>query len=171
MNPQEYKIKQVYKDKNTWSNSFGEFQGYTLVLDGVGEPVSMNKKMPVTSEPEVGQTLYGTVEIGTSANGRSYHKFKSEKRPEAPQTSHSYQKSPEQADSIYRSVALQQAVAHFAGTDVNEYVVLGVAYAFYGWLSNPTKAGVEVVPLPSDNDYQEDLARQFDEEGNYEQTN
>ena len=74
----EYTIKQV-KTNDVWSNSYGEFQSYALVLEGIGEPVSMNKKAPVSNPPKAGDKIFGTLEEVNAKNGRSFYKFKAEK--------------------------------------------------------------------------------------------
>jgi len=70
-----YKIKEV-KRGNTWtSTQGGEMQSYALILEGVGEPVQLNKKMPVKAEPQIGDELFGALEE-QERNGRVYYKFK-----------------------------------------------------------------------------------------------
>ena len=73
----EYRITGVKKG-DQWESSYGQFQSYALALSGLGEPVQLNKKVPVNKEPEVGDVLTGTVEEKTSKAGRPYYKFKAE---------------------------------------------------------------------------------------------
>lgn len=69
-----YTIKSVKKG-NTWESSYGQMQSYALALDGVGEPVQLNKKVPVKTEPQVGDELHGTLEE-QERGGRTYYKIK-----------------------------------------------------------------------------------------------
>lgn len=79
---QEYTIKDV-KKSGTWKNSYGEYQSYALAITGIGEPVKMDKIIPVNREPEVGDVLYGHLEEQRSTTDkRIYYKFRSEPKPE-----------------------------------------------------------------------------------------
>lgn len=73
----EYRVLSV-KKRDQWESSYGTFQTYALALSGLGEPVQLNKKVPVKQEPQVGDVLTGTVEEKTSKTGRPYYKFKAE---------------------------------------------------------------------------------------------
>jgi hypothetical protein len=80
----EYVITDVKKrtgEGATWHNGYGEYQKYGVVLEGIGEPVRMDKLMPVNQEPQKGDTIYGTLTEEKVGDGRMYYKFKSEKRP------------------------------------------------------------------------------------------
>jgi hypothetical protein len=71
---QTYKITDV-KKRNTWKSSRGdEMQTYALALEGVSEPVQMNKKLPVKVEPKVGDEVIGTLEE-QERNGSVYYKL------------------------------------------------------------------------------------------------
>lgn len=86
MQEQEYKVVSV-KQSGVWKSPYGEMIGYSLALEGMSEPVLLNKKMPVSREPEVGDTLYGVVEEKTNAKGNAYNKFTAKPRPDTPQGS------------------------------------------------------------------------------------
>jgi hypothetical protein len=135
---QAYVIKSVKKG-NEWQNSYGTFQSYGLVLDGVGEPVQLSKKVPVNQEPAVGDELYGSLELMTSAKGTNYYKFKSEQRPEAPSeaksTSTGYQKLGQDPDGMYRCNALNNATSA-SGPEASKEHILDMAEDFYQWLKH-----------------------------------
>ena len=135
----EYKIKDV-KAGNIWSSGYGEMQSYTLVIDGVGEPVVLNKKVPVKQEPKVGDTLFGTLEEKTNGKGNVYMKFTAQKPPEATGQAQSsnWHESPEKQQSINRAVALNNAVVTSGVTD-DVAKVLEIAGAYFGWLTNEVK--------------------------------
>ena len=78
---QTYKIQSV-KKTNTWESTFGEMQSYALALEGVGEPVQLNKKVPVKAEPQEGDELFGTLEE-QERNGRTFYKIKLEQNQQA----------------------------------------------------------------------------------------
>jgi hypothetical protein len=80
---QEYKITSIKKG-NEWSSDYGTFQSYALAVEGIGEPVQLNKKVPVSQEPQVGDSLYGTMQELVSKAGKPYYRFKGEKRPDTP---------------------------------------------------------------------------------------
>ncbi|HJQ07958.1 MAG TPA: hypothetical protein VJ836_00590 [Candidatus Saccharimonadales bacterium] len=104
---QEYVIKSVKKGRE-WGNDFGKFQSYALALDGVGEPVQLNKKVPVKNEPKEGDTLYGILEEKIH-EGRIYYKFKVEKKPDSGYSGKgSYQ--PRDDEAIRAQFALKLAV-------------------------------------------------------------
>lgn len=145
----EYTIKSVKKG-NTWNSPYGDMQSYTLSLDGVGEPVVLNKKVPVKQEPKEGETLYGTLEEKTNQKGNVYMKFTAVKPPEATgaaQTSN-WHESPEKQQSINRAVALNNAVITSGVTDDVEKV-LEIAGAYFAWLTNE-KEMLEVNDKPID---------------------
>jgi hypothetical protein len=131
----EYKILSIRRGTE-WSNSYGTFQSYSLSLEGFGEPVGLNKKVPVADEPQVGDVLFGNIETRRNKTGSEYHSFKAEKRPDTvatPATS-SWSELPDKQDSIHRSVALNDAAVVFQGTGENASVVLFYAEEFYQWL-------------------------------------
>lgn len=138
---QEYRVKDVKKGKE-WSNDFGTFQGYALSFEGIGEPVSLNKKVPVNSEPMPGDTLYGTLESVSTQSGRMYYKFKSEQRPSGTQ---SVQRPMQDSDGMYRCNALNNSVA-FLGDSSNPEKVLDIAEMFYQWLKNGKQSNEEKRP-------------------------
>lgn len=71
----EWTIKDIKIGKE-WSNDYGKFQGYSMALVGLGEPVKLNKAVPVTEHPIKGQVLYGHLELETGDGfGRSYWRF------------------------------------------------------------------------------------------------
>lgn len=75
----EYRITGVKKGDTWYSEQYKkEFQTYALALSGLGEPVKLNKVVPVNKEPQVGDVLNGSVEEKTSKNGRPYYQFKVE---------------------------------------------------------------------------------------------
>jgi hypothetical protein len=132
----EYTIKSVKKG-NTWNSPYGDMQSYTLSLDGVGEPVVLNKKVPVKQEPKEGETLYGTLEEKTNQKGNAYMKFTAVKPPEATGQAQSsnWHESPEKQQSINRAVALNNAVVTSGVSDDIEKV-LEIADAYFAWLTN-----------------------------------
>lgn len=79
---QEFTIRDI-KKTGTWKNSYGEYQSYGMALEGVGEPVKLNKLIPVQDEPKKGDLLYGGLVLEKAKDGREYYRFKSEARPEA----------------------------------------------------------------------------------------
>lgn len=159
----EYKIIDV-KRGSEWSNSFGTFQSYTLVLENYGEPVGLNKKVPVSQEPQVGDILFGNVELKRNKAGNEYASFKAEKRPEGqviPTTS-SWSEDPNKQDSIHRSVALNDAALIFQGTGEPSSIILSMADDFYMWLKgddkvdlNDTQALVDKVFPRDEEDHNE----------------
>lgn len=80
----DYLIKAI-KKQDEWESSYGKMQSYALVLEGVGEPVKLNKKVPVEKEPQIGDSLFGIVEEKKNRTGGIYLQFKTERRLEAPQ--------------------------------------------------------------------------------------
>ena len=80
MTTQEYVIRDIKKG-STWKNSYGEFQTYAIALNGIGEPVKLNKTLPVEVEPKVGDKLYGHLTQETTGKGIIYYKFTGEARP------------------------------------------------------------------------------------------
>lgn len=116
----EYTIKQV-KTNDIWSNNYGEFQSYALVLEGIGEPVSMNKKVPVENPPKIGDKLFGKLEMMSAKSGRNYYKFKTETRPEQ-----SEKPSEEYWEEKNRTIRAQWAI----GQAVNEATAINEAEAY-----------------------------------------
>lgn len=78
-NPQEYIITDV-KEGKPWSNGYGQFQAYGLALQGIGEPVRLNKHIPVANPPKVGDKLYGRLITEAAEDGREYLKLSLEAR-------------------------------------------------------------------------------------------
>ena len=148
----EYKITSV-KAGNIWSSPYGEMQSYTVSLDGVGEPVVLNKKCPVKHEPKEGETLYGKLEEKTNAKGNVYMKFTAEKPPEGAQStgSSNWHESPEKQQSINRAVALNNAVITSGVTeDVDK--VLEIAGAYFNWLTQEKEPVLDSDDKPLDLD-------------------
>jgi hypothetical protein len=116
-------------------------------VEGIGEPVNMNKVVPVRDEPQVGEMLYGTVELMTSKKGTSYYKFKAEKEPDDAQpvkspAQSSYVPQESKDESIARAVALKAAVErHAYGGEVFDNQILDTADTFLAWLQNSGSAG------------------------------
>lgn len=77
---QEYIIASVKKQKE-WSDSYGTYQGYALALKGIGEPVSLNKTVPVMSDPQIGEKIYGNLIQEKATNGRLYYRFQLVRKP------------------------------------------------------------------------------------------
>lgn len=108
---QTYKIKDVKKG-NTWKSSRAtgddpDMQSYALVLEGVGEPVQLNKKMPVKTDPQVGDELTGDLEE-QERNGRVYYKFKVDYSANKP--ANNWKGSPKDDKLITASWAIGQSV-------------------------------------------------------------
>lgn len=82
MSAQDYIIKNL-KKASTWKGSYGEFQDYALVLEGIGEPVKVSLPMPIIEDPMPADKLYGRLYEEKAPTGRIYYKLKLEKRPEA----------------------------------------------------------------------------------------
>lgn len=99
---QQYVIKDVKKGK-VWDSSYGQMQAYALALEDVGEPVKMNKKMPVAHEPKPGDTIFGSLEE-KEYDGRVFFNFKSEKHPFQPKG------QPRDDKAIRAQWAIDQAV-------------------------------------------------------------
>ena len=79
--PQTYTVKSV-KVGDQWSNAYGSFQSIALALDGVGEPVSINRKLNedgTYKEVTEGEELFGDLELKKGPSGRDYYKFKAVK--------------------------------------------------------------------------------------------
>jgi len=98
-----YTIKSVKKGK-TWPSDYGEMQSYALDL-GVGEPVQLNKKVPVKQEPQVGEEVSGTLEE-QERNGRVYYKIKLD----PPQKQGGYKGQPRDDAAIKAQWAVGQSV-------------------------------------------------------------
>jgi hypothetical protein len=141
----EYKIIDV-KQGNQWPSPYGEMQSYTLALEGVGEPVVLNKKVPVKHEPKEGETLYGKLEEKTNQKGNVYMKFTAEKPPEASGQAQgsNWHESPEKQESINRAVALNNAVVSIGVTETAE-PVLELADRYFAWLTKSDKEKIEDV--------------------------
>lgn len=152
---QYYTIKS-FKRGQPWQNAYGKFQSYSLSLEGLGEPVSLNRKLddddqvPAELEPKAGAQVYGRVEMVQSNKGTTYYKFTGEKEPDdtytgsgaktAPTGSYVAQESPDRQDSIYRSVALNNAATIFQGMGVSRETVTKYAEYFDEWLKNGSGA-------------------------------
>jgi len=133
----EYKIIDV-KQGNQWESPYGVMQSYTIALEGVSEPVVLNKKCPVKHEPKTGETLFGTLEEKTNAKGNVYMKFTAQKPPEATGQAQSsnWHESPEKQQSINRAVALNNAVLYAPIEKATVDQTLQVANVFYAWLTD-----------------------------------
>jgi hypothetical protein len=62
MSGQDYKLLKA-EPKEVWSNDYGTFQCYELILDNYGSPVTLNRKLkdgevPADKVPEAEQTLH-----------------------------------------------------------------------------------------------------------------
>lgn len=149
---QEYTIASVKLGKQ-WQGHGKTFQAYYLGLNGVSEPVSMNKVVPVKASPEIGDVLYGVLE--DTEFGK---KFTATERPPeafgspvgASKPSGGWTESPEKQQAINRAVALNNAVLLISseeGTSNEETVVavLKTADKFYEWLSKTDKGNVDGV--------------------------
>lgn len=75
---QTYTVRDVRKT-DQWDSQYGTFQTYALALEGISEPVKLNKKVPVKDEPAKGGTLYGTIEEKSTRNGSTYRQLKLER--------------------------------------------------------------------------------------------
>jgi ABC-type sugar transport system substrate-binding protein len=127
MEPREYTILDVKKG-DQWGNTYGQFQAYALALVGVGEPVKLNKKLPVASDPVKGDKLYGHLEQEVAASGKEYYKFKSDSRPE----------SDSKQQSIQAQFAIRTAVDVWIaqGCDTKAYSnILTEAKHFYAMIN------------------------------------
>lgn len=117
---QKYLVKDV-KVGDQWSNSYGTFQSIALALEGIGEPVNINRKLNedgTYKEISKGEELFGELEEKTSKNGRPYFKFKTVK-PEGQSGGRSYGKSKEELDGLAWGNALTNAtqlVVNYGGS-------------------------------------------------------
>lgn len=157
---QDYVIKDIKKN-DQWSNAFGTFQSYTLALNGVGEPVSMNKKTPVNQEPQIGDSIYGSLELQTAKNGRTFYRFKSEKKEEAPaqKQEQSDEYWNERNNAIRAQWAINQAreyIQHMLGDNAKLTEILDTAKLFYAMVEQVTA---------DDTKFQEAVAKAFDVDG------
>lgn len=132
----EYKIVDV-KAGNVWESGYGQMQSYTIAIEGVSEPVVLNKKVPVKQEPKTGDTLYGLLEEKTNAKGTVYMKFTAQKPPEATGQAQgsSWHESPEKQQSINRAVALNNAVVYAQVDKLDADKTIEIAELFYSWLT------------------------------------
>lgn len=131
---QEYVIKDV-KPRTTVRNGYGEYQVYSLALEGVGEPVKLEKIMPVHTEPTVGDTIYGRL-VEEQGNGRSYYCFKPEPR----------QNSDPRETDIHAQVALKLAIEVWLGQGANPdaYNNIAAEAVHFGKLINVIKKELEL---------------------------
>lgn len=121
---QTYTVRDVRKT-DQWDSQYGTFQTYALALEGIGEPVKLNKKVPVKDEPAKGGTLYGTIEEKSTRNGSTYRQLKLERPDTGPYSggAHGYSKrdyQPRDDAAIRAQWAIGQAMSFFTAksTDV-----------------------------------------------------
>lgn len=107
----EFTIQQVVSTGQPWSNDYGTFTPYELVLAGSGAPnvtVQLNRKhqdgaVPEDKVPKEGEVLYGT--IHSTQHG---HRFKAEQRDGAPPAQQSNGGKPDEAYWEARNRAIQR---------------------------------------------------------------
>jgi hypothetical protein len=123
--------------KDNYGNSWCE-----VAFEGMSEPARWVVKDP--SRIKVGDVVYGHIEDATSRAGKPYNRFKIDQREDnqsSPQkASTGYSESPEKQDSIYRSVALNNAAVVYGGVSkllIGE--ILQTADKFYLWLKNESE--------------------------------
>lgn len=75
----EYTI-QGLKKSSTWRDAYGEYTSYALALKEFGEPVKLNKSMPIDKEPVAGDRIYGQL-IQEDVNGKTYYRLLPKPRP------------------------------------------------------------------------------------------
>jgi hypothetical protein len=135
----EIKMAQDYEildfKKGTFQDNYGNYW-CDMALKGFGEPVRIAVKDP--TEFHEGMSLYGVVEEKESKAGKSYYRFKREKKEETSASSSPSNnwESPERQDSINRSVALNNANILFQSTAADADEVLRIADKYYDWLKN-----------------------------------
>lgn len=132
--PKEYAIRSVKKSGEVWSNSYGKFQSYAMALEGWGEPVKMNKTVPVAREPQVGDVLYGHLVNELSANNRMYYRFVADSKsaPDANQ----------QCSNAQFAVRLATDVWLAQGAEPDAYSnILVEAVSFYKMIPEVIKEG------------------------------
>lgn len=140
----EYTIDIISEKVKNWSNQFGDFSTYTVKLAGSDDAVDINKKSD-SPAPKSGEVIYG--ELQETAFGL---KFKSEKRPfgeakTTPTSSNTPTESHDTQDSIYRSVALNDAAIVYQATGEPSEPILKLADEFYGWLHHEPTITLETV--------------------------
>lgn len=134
---QAYTITAVKPEVSQWSNAYGTFNSYTVRIAEHNDPITFNRKTD-SPAPKIGEELYGDL-VNDSPHG---WKFKSQKRPDGFSGSTSPQQSGESVDtqdSIWRSVALNNAAVIFQGAagEAAKADVIGYADVFYAWLKSP----------------------------------
>lgn len=77
----EYIITSIKKHGEPFYGPYGGSQKYGVALEGISEPVSLTKTLPLDKEPEVGDVLYGRLHDETAKDGRTYQRFVAEDRP------------------------------------------------------------------------------------------
>lgn len=113
----DYTVKDAKKN-DMWENSYGKFQSYALALDGVGEPVSINRKvMDDGSHKEIntGDTLYGDL-VEQSKNGKTWYKFKTQKKQAGGKNDEDYQKGMRWGNALTNAT---QLVINYGGADLD----------------------------------------------------
>lgn len=150
---QDYTIRSIKKN-DQWSNEHGTFQSYAIAFEGIGEPVSMNKKVPVAQEPQPGDVLYGSLELKMGKSGRTYYKFNSEKKPDE-QTYHTEKQSDEYWQDRNKSVKAQFAIKTAVQllknpeADVDAETIEYWAIVFYKMVENVSTKAEQHEPKPS----------------------
>lgn len=132
---QTYKVTSV-KVGDQWSNSYGTFQSIAMALEGVGEPVNINRKVNedgTYKEISEGDELYGDLELKTGKSGKEYYKFKSVKPEGFGGGGKKYGKSKEELDGLAWGNALTNAtqlvINHGQAEDLEDAInkVIGTA--------------------------------------------
>jgi hypothetical protein len=117
LSERDWTIKSL-RTGNVWhSDKYNkDYQSYSAALDGIGEPVQINKQLPMRQEPKIGDTIYGYLTEETGKEGRIYYKFhpKTKQDFRNPQTSfvptEKKEWQPRDDDAIRAQWAIGQAV-------------------------------------------------------------
>lgn len=108
--PQDYAITESRQTKS-WESKYGTMLDYALKLEGVDGWVQLSQKQD-TKPPQTGDTLYGRLE-DKEYNGKTYKKFRKERKDGGSFQKKSSGKSPEERHQIDRLNARTAAVDFF----------------------------------------------------------
>lgn len=100
-------LKVSEQPPKTWEGSFGPMETYKVMLEGVDEPVEINRKPG--NVPKVAESIYG--EVNSTEYG---YKFKPEKKPFGKSN---YQPRPDHHEEIKAQWAIGQAVTIYNATN------------------------------------------------------
>ena len=144
---------QFINDKNSPQDLAKYGKTYSVVFEGDAETYLWTTKTP----PEIGKKYWGHLQ---ETSGRMW-RFKTDKQEDgvsshtvasnAPAGLYNGQESNERQESIYRSVALNNAATVFQGTGVEKETVTEYADYFDEWLKNSGEQTVGESPEQTQN--------------------